>query len=116
MVWGCSGCCAWSAPTGVFIVSVSPTSGAIFAMIRLLTTLSRMLAQVARRSGAARPPLVQIMDVRGDVRRQVQGVLPHETLCPLRLALLQGLDDVHVVDDRARDACLVTDRAAPARA
>src|SRR5919197_6648435 len=114
MVWGCSGCCAWSAPTGVF--SVSLTSGAIFAMIRLLTTLSRMLSHVAHRSGEARPPLVQIMDVRGDVRCQVQGVLPHETLCQLRLALLQGLDNMHVVDDRARDARIVTDRAAPDRA
>jgi hypothetical protein len=54
----------------------------------MLSILSRMLSHVTRRSGEARPPLVQIMDVRGDVRRQVQGVLPYETLCQLRLALL----------------------------
>src|SRR5918911_1579899 len=77
-----SGCWAWSTSTGV--LSVSPTSGAIFAIILLLGRLHDA------------PTLSNAL-----MRRP---------------ALLQRLDDVHVVDDRARHARVVADGAAPDRA
>ncbi len=55
------------------------------------------------------------MRVTLDVSGQVEGVIANEPFGEFRVPRLEGLDDLHVVDDRALEAMVLTDGAVPDR-
>src|SRR5690242_15479693 len=88
------------------------------SMMRLKPSVSSSLSvsgflSVAASAMAFSPEKsVQIVDVLGDVLGEAERMLAHQILRALRLARLEGLDDGHVVVDRAVGAVVLADRLA----
>src|SRR5471032_3088665 len=55
---------------------------------------------------------IHIINVLGDVLGQAKRVLADQVLGALGVARFQGLDDVHVIVDRALDPVILSDRTA----
>src|ERR1700754_3497133 len=104
-------------PPEIISVSAAPFSDAVGSALGVVVALtwgSSPLGPSPRGVPGRRERSlsIQVVDRALHVVGQVQGVVTDEPLGELRVAGLERLDDVHVIDDRALGALVLADRPA----
>src|SRR5689334_22778428 len=91
-----------------FIASMTRLKPSVSSSVSASGFLSAAVSAMA----SSRANSIEIVGVLGDVLGQAERVLAHQVLGTLGVARLEGLNDVHVIADRAVGAILLADRLA----